>query len=330
MGTLAFAAIFVVTIAWAKWDPYVHKIGAIAGTGVWPGHDVLRQAGLAGASPSLTHAWSFTVAYATAVWPALVAALLISAGTQALVPRQWLLRVVSRRSRGGGSLAGGLLALPSLMCTCCTAPVAATLRRSGAPPSAALAYWLGNPVLNPAVLIFLAMVGPWQWVVTRVAAGALLVFGVTALIARLHDRRGVEAAPPAEYRPRDFPRALARLCTRLLPEYAVVVFLVGLFRGWLFPFDGGGAGGAMAVVAAALLGTLIVLPTGGEIPILQSLALAGVANGVIGTLLLVLPAISIVSMTMVARDFSPRVTAATGLGVAVTGVVAGGLLAVLA
>lgn len=84
------------------------------------------------------------------------------------------------------------------------------------------------------------------------------------------------------------------------------------------------------MVAAALLGTLVVLPTGGEIPILQGLALAGVGNGVIGTLLLVLPATSIVSMAMVARDFSPRVTAATALGVAITGIAAGGLLAVLA
>jgi hypothetical protein len=41
-----------------------------------------------------------------------------------------------------------------MMCTCRAAPVAAALRRTGVPTSVAVAYWLGNPLLNPAVLAF--------------------------------------------------------------------------------------------------------------------------------------------------------------------------------
>lgn len=324
-GTAAFAAIYAVAVDWAKWMPYWHKLQTIRATRVWPGHDILAKAGAAHAAPSLHGAWTFTVAYANAVWPAVIAGLLVAAAVQALVPRRWLLRALRR-----GSVAGGLLALPSLMCTCCTAPVAATLRRSGASASATLAYWLGNPVLNPAVLVFLALVAPWQWVATRAIAGVVLVFGASALIGRFA-RTPPVAVGGVAVAPRRFFPALVRLAVTLLPEYAVVLFLVGLFRGWLFPFDGSAAHwGILAVVAGALLGTLVVIPTGGEIPIVQGLALAGVAAGVQGALLVALPAISIVSMAMVVRSLGTRVTLAAAASVAVVSIGAGVLLALLA
>jgi uncharacterized membrane protein YraQ (UPF0718 family) len=335
LGTLVFAGIFAVALNWAKWTPYLHKLQGIRETRVWPGHDLLAKAGEPGSAPSLQGASSFTVAYADSVWPAVVAGLLIAAAVEALVPRAWFLRVLRRRTAVGGSVAGGLLALPSLMCTCCTAPVAATLRRSGAPTSAALAYWLGNPVLNPAVLAFLAFVAPWQWVTTRIVAGAILVFGVTALIGRLAGRTDAPApdVPPTPRLvelPTGFARSLARLSLVLLPEYAVVVFLVGLFRGWLFPVGAGAAHwGVIAVVAAAVLGVLVVLPTGGEIPIVQGLAVAGVGAGVQGALLIALPAISLVSMAMVVRALSLRVTLTAAAGVVATALAAGALLAAL-
>lgn len=338
LGTVGFAAIFAASLDWAKWTPYLHKLEEIHRTGVWPGSDILAKAGAAHASPSPQGAWTFTVAYLNAIWPALVAALLISAAIETLVPRRWFLRVLCRTSHAGGSLAGGVLALPSLMCTCCTAPVAATLRRNGAPTSAVLAYWLGNPLLNPAVLAFLALVAPWQWVTTRVIAGAALVFVASALIARFVGGRtrpvevDLEALPAFRLAeaPRRYLLSLARLCATLLPEYAVVVFLLGLFRGWIFPFDGSARHwGILALVVAALLGTLVVIPTGGEIPIVQGLAAAGVAASVQGALLIALPAISLVSMAMVARELSPRVTAAAAVGVATISVAAGALLAVL-
>ncbi|HET8529339.1 MAG TPA: permease [Gaiellaceae bacterium] len=303
LGLVLFAAIFAAALSWAKWTPYLHKLQGIRATRAWPGHDLLAKAGAAHSAPSLHGAWAFTWAYAGAVWPALVAALLIGAALEALVPRRWLLRVVDRRSCLGGSVAGGLLALPSLMCTCCTAPVAASLRRTGASTSATLAYWLGNPVLNPAVLAFLALVAPWQWVATRAIAGVVLVFAATAVVARfLGDGRTPRPREVVEELPRRVPvrfgAALARLSVTLLPEYAVVVFLVGLFRGWLFPFDGGAAHW-------------------------------GVATGVQGALLISLPAISVVSAAMVVRTLSVRVTLAAAAAVVAVSVGAGILLTVL-
>jgi uncharacterized membrane protein YraQ (UPF0718 family) len=339
LGTAAFVAIFAASLDWAKWTPYVHKLSAIRSTRAWPGSNVLDQAGTAGSSPSLHGAWTFTTAYVNAIWMAIVAALLIAAAIEALVPRRWLLRALARRTRAGGSLAGALCALPSLMCTCCTAPVAATLRRNGVPAAAALSYWLGNPVLNPAVLAFLALVAPWQWVTTRIAIGLLLVLVGMPLVARLS--RSPATAPAIDrstataFSLRDAPRryaaALARLALTLLPEYFVVVLLLGLVRGWIFPLDGDAVHWtALAVLAACVLGTLVVIPTGGEIPIAQGLAAAGVSAGAVGALLITLPAISLVSMAMVARAFSVRVTAAAACAVAVAGLLAGALLAAIA
>lgn len=335
-GTTVFAAIFALGVNWAKWTPYFHKLQGIARSHAWPGHDILAKAGPAGSAPSFHAAWTFTSAYANAVWPGFLAALLIAAALEALIPRRWLLRALARRTHAQNSVAGGLLALPTLMCTCCAAPIAANLRRNGAPTASVLAYWLGNPVLNPAVLAFLALVAPWQWVVTRISAGIVLVFGVSMLIARLAPRVEVQplelGAVPyrLEEAPRRFARAFARLAATLVPIYVGVVFVFAFFRGWLFPLSHSAAHwGILAVAVAALLGTLVVIPTGGEIPIVQGLALAGVSAGVQGALLVSLPAISLVSMAMVIRDLKPRVTVAAAVGVAATSIIAGALLAAL-
>jgi uncharacterized membrane protein YraQ (UPF0718 family) len=225
------------------------------------------------------------------------------------------------------------------MCTCCTAPIATALRRRGAPPAAALAYWLGNPVLNPAVLAFLALVGPWQWVTVRLAVGGALVFGAAPLVAKLALRGAQPAVHPAEPGPPVqppspsavlFARSLARLALTLLPEYLIVVLLLGLFRGWLLPLGAHAVDWPLlATGLAAILGTLVVVPTAGEIPIIQGLALAGVGAGAIGALLITLPAISLASMTMVARALSVRLTLLAAASVAISGLLAAGLLAAL-
>jgi uncharacterized membrane protein YraQ (UPF0718 family) len=290
-----------------------------------------------GDPPSWHAATSFFATYLQSIWKALVAALLISAAVQAFVPRTWLLRVLNRRGALRSAAVGGLVSTPSMMCACCSAPVAATLRRDGVGTAAAVAYWLGNPLLNPAVLVFLALVVPWQWTVTRLVVGILVVVGGSALVARLTSRRELPAeevtAPesPATadwfaLAPQRFLRTLAGLLVTLVPEYLVVVLAVGAFRGWLFPIGADRLHtGIVFLVVAAIVGTLVVIPTAGEIPILQGLALAGLSLGGIGALLLTLPAVSLPGMAMVGRAFGWRTTVATAV-VAAGGGVAGGLL----
>ncbi len=337
-------------LAWAKWVPYTERVGGIAGSGSYPGKSILAAG--SGLSP-LERAWTFTTVYTEAVWKALLVALIIAACVDVLVPRRWLVRALGRRTVLGGSLAGGLAALPGMMCTCCTAPITVTMRRAGVPTSAALAFWLGNPALNPAVLVFLALLAPWPWVVVRIVLGLVLVVGVSALLGHLVARRAARTPSPLVVAPGRLPvsldpapgdaapadavptaeipgrllRSFGRLVLILVPEYLVVVFLVGLAGEPLGRLLG--HGGVLAVLLAAAVGTLLVLPTGGEVPILLGLAAAGASPGVLGALLLVLPAFSLPSAVMVGRALGWRVTAATGAATAVVGVLAGGLLALL-
>ncbi len=332
IGLPVLAAVTITGLMWAKWWPYLLKLRGVAASRTWPGSSILKSAGAGGSAPSLHGGWEFTVTYGEAVWKALLVALVVAAAVDAVVPRRWPAGVLGRPGRFGGPVVAGLLAIPCMMCTCCTAPLARALRRGGAPASSVLAYWLGNPVLNPAVLAFLALVAPWQWFATRLAVGAVLVFGVSALVGRLAGPLPEPDAPPAaepddlRAAPRRFAVTLLRLCVTLVPEYAVVVFAVGAFHGWLFPLDGAGHWGALAVLLAAVFGTLVVIPTAGEIPILQGLSALGAGAGVLGTLLITLPAVSLPSMVMVLRALSWRVTVATGAAVAVTGLAGGALL----
>lgn len=348
---VAFAAVLVVGETWAKWWPYAGKIADVSADHVYPGHSILRAAGAPGAAPSWSHAWHFAVVYGRSVWVALLAALLIGAGVQALLPPGTFRRAFGP---GGwrGALAGTLAALPSFMCTCCAAPVTNSLRRSGASRSSALAYWLANPLLNPAVLVFLALVLPWQFVVTRVVVGSVLVSGASLLAPRLGPDRlvtvgaGRDAGParplrrlplmPPDPAPSDgsalsrFLRALARLAVVLVPEYLVVVLAVGALRGWLLPLGHSASGwGVAAVLIAAAAGTVLVIPTGAEIPVMAALVAAGFASGVEGAVLIALPAVSLPSMVMVGRDLSWRVVGAVAGGVVVCALLGAGLLSVL-
>lgn len=329
------SALAVTLLTWAKWLPYATRVPGLAVSGAWPGSDILGVGGMRpGDAPSWSAAATFTWAYGRAVWRALVAALLIGAAVQTLVPRAWLLRVLNRRGRLRSALAGALTSTPSMMCTCCTAPVAVGLKRRGASTAAVVAYWLGNPLLNPAVLVFLLLVAPWQWLATRITVGVLVVVGGAALVARLADGRAparpeaqeVDDPPPS---PARYLRALLRLSVVLVPEYLVVVMLVGAFRGWLSPLGGGLTSGLLVVVVAALVGTALVIPTAGEIPVAQGLALAGLSLGGVGALLITLPAVSLPGMVMVGRTFGWRVTAATAGVAAGGGILSGGLMVLL-
>jgi uncharacterized membrane protein YraQ (UPF0718 family) len=345
-GTALVVLVAVVGLSWAKWWPYAERTRGLLDTRQWPGSNILRTGADAGSA--WQRGWDFTLAYGAAVWKALLVALVVAALLDALVPRRWLVRTLSRTTPARSSLTGGLLSLPGMMCTCCTAPLTVTMRRAGVPRSAAIAFWWGNPVLNPAVLGFLVVLAPWQWVAVRALAGVLLVVGVAALVGSVADRRTARRvdpellprlgepspAPVEEATPRQLPgrfaRCLARLAVVLVPEYLLVVFAVGALGPWLTPALSSGSAGVFVVLLAALAGAVLVLPTGGEIPILLGLAAAGASAGVLGALLVVLPTVSLPSAVMVGRALGWGTTAVASASVVLTGLLAGGALAVLA
>ncbi|BBZ44802.1 hypothetical protein MPRM_20830 [Mycobacterium parmense] len=340
VGVCATLAVFVAGLLWAKWLPYVAKAAKAQRTRHWSGSSILKVGGVrAGDGPTWHAATTFFHAYLGSIWPALVVALLLSASIQALLPGSWPARVLNRGRPVSSALAGAVAGMPSMMCTCCAAPVAVTLRRNGVGLPAAVAYWLGNPLLNPAVLVFLLFVAPWQWTVTRAVVGLAVVLGVGALVGSVTGGPPATVAAPGDEGgrgPRGFTWALLRLSAILLPEYAVLVLLVGAFRGWLLaagqsthPGGDGFLTGLLVVAVAAIVGTLMVIPTAGEIPILSGLALLGASSGTIGALLVTLPAASIPGVAMVARSFGWRATAVTASSVMAAGFLGAAVLTLL-
>jgi uncharacterized membrane protein YraQ (UPF0718 family) len=346
IGVLVTLVVFVAGLLWAKWLPYAAKALRAQRTHHWSGKSILSVGGVrSGDAPTWHAATTFFHGYVLSIWQALVVALLISASIQALVPRSWLPRTLNRRRLISSGLAGGVASMPSMMCTCCAAPVAVTLRRNGVSPAAAVAYWLGNPLLNPAVLGFLFFVAPWQWTLTRMVVGIAAVLGVAVSVGLVTRVRGSGPPPPeaiaapgdeeagaSRAASRRFLRALLRLCLILLPEYAVLVLAVGACRGWLLTLSQPahhGLQGLLIVVLAAVAGTLIVIPTAGEIPILQGLALLGVSSGTLGALLITLPAVSVPGVAMIAGSFGWKAVTTTTVVVIVAGLLGATVLSLL-
>ncbi len=71
-----------------------------------------------------------------------------------------------------------------MMCTCCAAPVAAGMRRQQVSMGGALAFRTGNPVLNPATLVFMGFVLGWGFAAIRLVAGLVMVLLIATLVQK--------------------------------------------------------------------------------------------------------------------------------------------------
>lgn len=336
LGWMTFLLIAVAGLFYVKWFPYYNK-AFIAAEHHSIGQSILMGTAAAPPEPSLKAALDYAWAYGKAIWQAMVLGLLLGSAVQALLPAHWVARVLGKT--GFGSVAaGGLLSLPGMMCTCCAAPVVAGLRERHASPGGAVAFWLGNTVLNPAALVFMGFVLGWHWSVLRLVLGVAMVFGIGYLlnrIARPEDRSvddsrlaalAVEQAAGNPFG--RWMKILARMTVRLVPEYVVLVLLLGAARAWLFPHIGADIGNQLGwIVAFAVAGTLFVIPTAGEVPIIQAMLSLGIGVGPAAALLMTLPPISVPSLAMLARSFKPTTLTIVTALVVVFGV-ASGLLAI--
>ena len=204
------------------------------------------------------------------------------------------------------------------------------LARSGSAAGPTLAYWMGNPILNPATMVFMGFVLGWQWTALRLFVGLLLVFGVAYLANRFvrpEDLRAV--APPARavgtgnaegslwFR---WLRVLWQMVIGLVPEYVGIVLILGAARAWLFPAVTPATSGVLWTVGLAIAGTLFVIPTAGEIPIVQTLMAFGLGVGPAAALLTTLPPVSLPSLVMLGKSIPVRVLVLIAASVVLLGV----------
>ncbi|MFJ7795074.1 permease [Pseudomonas sp. NPDC096950] len=323
-----FVLVACVGLYYVKWSPYYLK-AFVAADNHSIGASIINDQ----QSDPLIAALAYAKVYFLAIWKAAVLAVILGSLLQVLIPRDWLLRLFGRAGFAS-TLRGGLFALPGMMCSCCAAPVAAGMRRQNVSVGAALAFWIGNPVLNPATLVFMGFVLGWGFTALRLVAGIVLVFGVSLVAQRIAGPENVpEAAVEAVAEAREineqpfltrWGRTIWQLFWSTIPIYVLAVLVLGAVRVWVFPhIDGAMANSLLWLVPLAIIGTLFVIPTAAEIPIVQTMMTLGMGTAPAVALLMTLPSISLPSLLMLRKDFNTRVLVSVALMTMGIGVISG-------
>ena len=104
-GIAAFTLIAVGGLYYVKWQPYYHKAFIAAAKHSIGSSIVIGRA--AAPPPASWHAaWEYGLAYGKAIWQAMIVGLLVAAGVQTLLPRQWLVRILGHMNFGSVAVAG--------------------------------------------------------------------------------------------------------------------------------------------------------------------------------------------------------------------------------
>ena len=232
----------------------------------------------------------------------------------------------------GSTAIAGLASIPGMMCTCCSAPLVVGLRKKNVSVGAALAFWIGNPIINPATLVFMTFVLSWKFTLIRLVFGLILTFGVSYLANRfvkndtsfdidqiIKDEESTTGNFLSKWL-----KTIGSMLLYIVPTYILSVLLLGAARVWLFPqISETTANGLVGILIFAIVGMLFVIPTAAEIPIIQTFMSLGLGGGPAAALLITLPAISLPSLLLVAKSFPKKVLFFVIASVVILGIVSG-------
>ncbi|WP_223068509.1 permease [Paenibacillus caui] len=327
-----FVLIAVAGLAYVKWWPYYGKaFKAAAEHSI--GSSIISGSSETAPAPSWSAAVDYAAAYFKSVWKAAVLGILLGSLVQVLLPGQWLLKVLGKATFKSTAI-GGIASLPAMMCTCCAAPIAVGLRKKDVSVGSSLAFWLGNPTINPATLIFMTFVLSWKFTLLRLIFGIALTFGVSYFANRFAEDAkvpdevlsSVQENTQADNKPFliRWVKNIGSMLLSIVPAYLIFVLILGAARAWLFPEIGISEGNhLLAIIGFAIAGMLFVIPTAAEIPIIQSFMSFGLGAGPAGALLLTLPAVSLPSLLMISRSYPRKVIAFVASSVVVLGILCG-------
>ena len=270
--------------------------------------------------PLLFQPVAITVNYLTLVWHATFLALLWAGLGAVALPLYGRLISPSGSSRFRSLMGGVAYAVPQPFCSCCAAPIAATIYKKGASLVSSVAFLLSSPTLNITALILAATLLPLPFAALRIVGGGLLVVFTAYLVAIFAGRLPLEEAPAS-------PRGIVGFVSRVFNRYSmlfqfepkggVVRSPAELIRSWLSSTwritkvviptlaVGGVVAGIIVtfvpavfrndvagVLLASGLGTIFMIATWTEIPVAAILAAQGL-TGPAAALLMTLPVVSL-------------------------------------
>lgn len=126
------------------------------------------------------------VAIIAEAMPFMLLGSLIGGLIEVFIPQEWVQRSLGTRECAGVFIGAGLgLLFP--VCECAIVPVVRRLLHKGVPLSAAIAFLLGGPIVNPLVAssTWLAYRADWGVVVTRMVCGYTIAVAVALIMHAL-------------------------------------------------------------------------------------------------------------------------------------------------
>lgn len=104
-GLLVLGLLFIGGLYYVKWGPYYHR-SFVAASQHSIGTSIVSGKLATPPPPSIEAALGYASAYGKSIWQAMVLGLLLGAGVQALVPRDWLVRLLGSMKFSRVALAG--------------------------------------------------------------------------------------------------------------------------------------------------------------------------------------------------------------------------------
>lgn len=302
---------------------------------------------------SFPPAWRW-VAYGANLWDGnaigmFFAMLLAGAAAGLASPAARLRRLLERRGALGAGV-GGVMGMPLLMCSACSAPVSLGFYRTGATVETSLGVILGSALFNPIAVVAMFAVLPVQMGLARMVFALVALFGLVPLIARFDRRhrdlldvvacdlsavrvetgmvspaRGESWASAVTHGLRDWMRNSVDVAWRLGPAMLAATMVVGVLFTMAPPqtlSDRIGSG-LLAVMLVAAVGTLLQTPALFEIPLVLGLLYLGLDPAAATALLVTAPSAGIITLGVTRSELGWRTPLLLMAGTFVGGVVAG-------
>lgn len=237
-------------------------------------------------------------------------------------------------------LKGLVLGMLTPFCSCSTLPMLIGMLKAGAPFAGAAAFLIASPLLNPVILVIIALLFSWQIMLGYAAVtivGALLVAVTWDLLGleRYVKKVRVEGSWNSEEPWRGFKAEARPAWSQALSGFRplVIPMLIGVAIGALiygavpesFLVQVAGPGNWWAVPVAALIAMPLYIRTEAALPVGLALSSAGMGIGPIFAMIIAGAGASPPEVSMLAAIFKPPLVI-TFVGSVLAVAIAGGLV----
>ena len=257
---------------------------------------------------------------------------------QSFFPPERSRRILGRFRGISGNVVGALLGTVTPFCSCSSIPLFIGFTRAGLPLGVTFSFLISSPMVDlGSLVLIMSIFGPSVAVVYTVVGLTIAIVG-GSIIQRLKMddqlaefvRGDVSDAEPLALSVRErLTYALQETAStfkKVFPYIVVGVAIGALIHNWIpqeLVESILGSGNPFAVVLATLVGAPIYADTFGAIPIAEALYLKGVGLGTVLAFMMSVTALSIPSLTMLARIIKPKLMA-TFVGICLAGMILSG------